>query len=144
MAKTKIPIRKGNPRIRQGSTGTVIECPFCHPPHPLRVDMKANCGTILELKAVQSLYQNVKCALCGGIQGTMVKIGERYRHSYDCVPGHTIYTVPPKASRSAALFWRLPEALHKLVWRYLGRKVIQLSTEGKIAGHAWDRVEYEV
>lgn len=134
-------VRRRNPKIHQGNNGVEIQCPFCFPPHQLAVDIRARCGTILELKAIQLLYSSVKCALCGGAQGTMVKIGERYRHSFDCKPGHTIYTVPPKASKSAAYFWRFPEGIHKLVWRYLGRKVIQLSTEGQIAGYAWDNVE---
>lgn len=132
--------RKGNPRIVQGDTGAEIHCPFCFPPHVLAVDIRAKCGTILELKAVQTLYSDVKCALCGKAQGTMVKIGERYRHSFECTPGHTIYTVPPEVSKSAAFFWNWPDRFHTFMWKSLGKKIIQVSSEGMITGYAWEKV----
>ena len=140
MAKNSPRIRRRPPRIINDGDGVKIQCPYCHPPHPLSIEHRAPCGTVLELNAVQNLYSSVKCALCGGMQGTMVKIGKRYRHSYDCKPGHTIYTVPPKASKSAAFFWNLPDRLHRFVWLRLGKKVVKLSTEGKTTGYAWDKV----
>ena len=133
-------IRERPPRINRAGGGIEIQCPFCYPTHPLRVDISARCGTILELNAVQNLYQEVSCSLCAGTQGTLVKIGDRYKHIHECTPGKTIYTVPPKKSLSARLFWNLPDVLHKWVWNNRGRKVIQLSTEGQVTGYGWDRV----
>lgn len=133
-------IRRKAPRINNVAGGVTIECPYCHPPHQLRVDVPARCGTILELNAVQNLYQDVTCALCGKSGGTLLKIGERYRHANECSPGKVIYTVPPKASRGAALFWRLPNFLH-LAWaRRFGKKVVELSQDGSVTGYAWDRI----
>ena len=135
-------VRRRNPKIHQGNNGVEIQCPFCFPPHQLAVDIRARCGTILELKAIQLLYSSVKCALCGGMQGTMVKIGERYRHSFDCKPGHKIYTVPPEVSRSAEFFWNWPNRFHTFMWKYLRKKITKVSSEGKITGYAWERVEH--
>ena len=133
-------IRSRPPTIKRAGGGIEIQCPFCHPTHPLRVDVSARCGTILELNAVQNLYQEVACSLCAGVQGTLVKIGDRYKHVHECTPGTTIYTVPPKKSFSARVFWKLPESLHRWVWKNRGQKVIELSTEGQVTGYGWDRV----
>ena len=138
--KSAPKIRRKAPHIKETGAGIEIHCPFCHPPHVLRIDMPSPCGTVLELKAVQNLFQDIACALCGGKQGTLVRIGERYKHVHDCSPGKHLYTVPPEQSRSARWFWLLPEFLHRFVWTRLGKKVIELSSGGTVTGYAWDKV----
>lgn len=142
MAKHNRPrIRKQAPRISQDGKGMVIECPFCHPPHRLRLDMPAPCGTILELKAVQSLYQDVTCVLCGKPGGTLIKVGELYRHANECSPGKRLYTIPPKPSKTAAIFYRFPKWIQARYTRRTRKYAVQLSDqEGEVHGYAWDRV----
>lgn len=133
-------IRSKPPHIKETGVGVEIHCPFCHPPHVLRIDLPSPCGTILELKAVQNLYKDVSCALCEGSQGTLIKVGESYKHVHNCSPGKHLYTVPPETSLSARLFWKLPTFLHKLVWIQMGKKVIEVSSKGKVTGYAWDKI----
>ena len=136
--------RKASPRITLRDDIVLIECPFCHPAHPIQPDKPAGCGTTLELHAVQQTYKAVDCALCGSQQGTLVKIGERYKHDYDCTPGKTIYTVPPKPTRAAALFWRMPSFVHNLVASKYGKVVVEITStdfetkESKVTGYGWD------
>jgi hypothetical protein len=133
-------VRRQAPRIRQDGKTIVIECPFCHPPHPLRVDIPSPCGTILELYAVQQLYQDVTCALCGKSGGTLIKVGDQYRHAHDCSPDKRIFTTPPKLSKSAAFFWRLPR-FFQLAWgRRFRKRVIEVSQQGKVVGYTWDGI----
>lgn len=139
--KSAPKVRRKAPRIEQSDDGIAIYCPFCHPPHRISLDTKATCGTILELTAVQTLYQDVTCSLCGNGQGTLLKIGESYRHAHDCSPGKTIYTVPPKKSRSAALAWKFPDWASMLLAKRLNLTSVQLTSGNVIDGYAWDKVK---
>ena len=136
--------RKAHPRITLRDDVVMIECPFCHPPHPIQPGEPAKCGTTLELTAVQVTYTAVECSLCGSVQGTLVRIGERYKHDYDCTPGKTIYTVPPEHSRAAALFWRMPGFVQRWYASKYGKVVVELTStnvetkETKVTGYGWD------
>ena len=141
MKRNKSRIRRQAPVISQSGKGIIIECPFCHPPHQLRLDIPAPCGTILELKAVQSLYQDVTWALCGQTGGTLIKVGELYRHANECSPGKRLYTIPPKPSLGAAIFYRLPKWIQARHTRRTRKYAVQLSDqEGNVHGYAWDRI----
>ena len=128
-------IRKRPPKLKTDDGKAEILCPFCFPSHPIQIEFPSSCGTILELSAIQSLYKDVTCALCGGARGSLVKIGEKYKHAHDCTPGQHLYAVPPKKSRGARAFWYLPNFAHTYLWRVSGRKVIELSNDGKVTGY---------
>lgn len=128
------------PRIVEGGSAQVM-CPYCPRPHPLPLNEAAACGTRLEIRAVQKVYKGVTCALCGGALGTMVRIGENYKHSHQCTPGKELYAAPPPASRSAALFWHAPKFIHYFMARNLKRAPIELKQNGKVVGYAWERIE---
>lgn len=132
-------IRRKTPLIETVEGGIEIRCPFCHPSHVLRVDMPSPCGTVLEFKAVQNLYQDVTCALCGGKQGTLMKIGDRYRHSYDCKPGHHLFAQTPPLSLAAKLCWRLPNFAHMFIFKRFKRRVMEVSDKEtkELIGYAW-------
>ncbi|KKK98504.1 hypothetical protein LCGC14_2642110 [marine sediment metagenome] len=102
--------------------------------------MAASCGTVLELVAHQNVYTEVECALCGESGGTLVKIGDTYKHDHDCTPGKQIYAVPPPKSRLAWAFWRAPEFAHKFVAKQFGRAVTQLHDEESNPYYGWDMV----
>lgn len=129
------------PKVIDSSGNAQIMCPFCPRPHPLPLDGSAACGTRLDIRAIQKVYKGIACVLCGGQLGTMVKVGDKYRHAHDCTPSKQLYAEPPPLSRSAALVWRMPafiHQLHALIWK---RTAIELKQADKVVGYAWERVE---
>ncbi len=136
--------RRQHPRITLREDVVLIECPFCYPTHPIQPDKPARCGTTLELHAVQVTYTAIECNLCRKSEGTLVKIGERYKHDYDCTPGKTFYTVPPEPSRVASLFWRMPNFIHTWYANRTGRVIVEITStdtetkESKVTGYGWD------
>ncbi len=139
--KSAPQVRRRGPKIKEENGDIVLFCPFCHPPHRISLDTAATCGTILELTAVQTLYQDVTCELCGRGQGTLLKIGESYRHAHDCVPGRKIYTVPPKKRRSARWAWKMPDWATMFLGKRFNLTPVELRTkEGTIDGYGWDKV----
>jgi hypothetical protein len=117
-----------------------ISCPFCYPPHPIVTELPATCGTVLELVAHQNVYTSVDCALCGESDRTLVKIGDTYKHSHDCTPGKTIFTVPPPRSRLAAAFWRAPDFITVRIAKWFGRAATLIGDEEAEHYFAWDMV----
>ena len=132
--------RRAPPRISRDKDTAQILCPFCWPPHPITPETPASCGTVLELVAAQTTYRAVECALCHGIQGQLVKVGDRYKHAFDCTPGKTIYTVPPDKSRAAAAIWHAPAFIHRFIAKRWGKAAVELTSEGKRTGFGWDIV----
>jgi len=133
-------IRKAPAPVHQDDKGRVaILCPFCSDHHALPLKGEAACGAQLEIVATQQTYRNVSCALCGQPGGTLIKIGENYRHSHDCKPGYTLFKEPPKRSRSAGLFWHVPQAVHRFLWKNFRLKVMQVFVGGKVSGYAWEK-----
>jgi hypothetical protein len=131
--------RRQKPKILEAKDGPpIISCPFCIPPHPIQPNEPARCGTVLELRAVQQTYRSVDCVFCGTGAGTLVKIGEQYKHAFECTPGARLYAEPPELSKSAAFIWRLPNFIHKILVRRLGRRVIEVTNQGQVAGYAWE------
>lgn len=128
------------PKVVDATGNAQVMCPFCPRPHPLPLDGPASCGTRLDIRAIQKVYKGVACVLCGGQQGTMVKVGDKYKHAHNCTPGKELYTTPPPFSRSAGLMWHMPNFVqqwHAWIWK---RAAIELKQEGKVVGYAWERV----
>ncbi len=132
--------RQAPAKVENKKGQVMISCPFCFPPHPIITEVPASCGTTLELVAVQNVYTSVECALCGESGGTLVKIGDSYKHDFDCTPGKTIYSVPPPKSRSARVLWNAPDFVHKFVARRWGRAITQLHDENSNPYYGWDMV----
>ena len=127
-------------RVENKKGQVTISCPYCYPPHQIITEVPASCGTVLELVAVQNVFSGVDCALCGESGGTLVKIGETYRHDHDCTPGKTIFAVPPPKSIFAAMFWRAPTFAHKFIARRFGRAVTQITGKNGDPYFGWDMV----
>jgi hypothetical protein len=123
-------VRRAPPKLEhEGEKLKAILCPFCKPSHPIYVGTPAVCGTILELEAVQVAFRGVKCYVCGQSDGSLIRVGDVYRHAEPCKPGVRSYAVPPKPSRLAGLLWHTPASVH----RWLGRTFNRLPTEVKQA-----------
>ena len=127
-------------RIEMTKNGAKILCPYCYPPHQIITETPASCGTVLELVAVQNVFSGIDCALCGESGGTLIKIGETYRHDHDCTPGKTIFAVPPPKSMFAAMFWRAPKFLTMFVARRYGRAATKIEGKNGKPYFGWDMV----
>lgn len=116
----------------------VIGCPFCRPSHPLPINgTQAICGTWINVEAVQNTYfeRELKCVVCGNSGGNMVRIGDSYRHSYECKKDRVIYAKQPKLNVLAKLAWKLP----KPVMKALKINPIEVTNQdGEVLGYTWD------
>lgn len=134
----KEAFRKARIGFERGKDGIVWWCPFCKQKHALKLEGEAPCGTRLEFLALQQTWGNVSCVLCQQTGGTMIRIGDAYRHAHDCKPGFTLFTTPPKPSLSARLAWAMPQRFQRWIWRRFKRQVIQLHKDGKVTGYSWE------
>jgi len=125
---------------KDGQKVKAIGCPFCKPPHPLDPNGTPStpCGTYLSVQAVQNIYfeQGLKCIVCGNTGGTLIKVGENYRHIHDCVPGKKMYTQAPRMTKRAAVAWRLPRFMQKA----FGIVPVEIQDDkGKVLGYSFDK-----
>lgn len=122
----------------------VVMCPFCDPPHALSSTEPSPCGTILQIQAVQAVFHNQKCALCGKVEGETIMAGDKYVHTYECTHGKLMFAVPPKKSVTARIFWRFPDAAQLWVARKFGTVVMELKNGSEqIVGYTWKKVQID-
>ena len=95
---------------RDGQGNALLLCPFCTPAHPINPESASTCGTILQVRALQTIYKakkygNEVCVKCGKGGGEMVMFQGALLHTNDCMPGVVALSTPPKFSKLAkALF----------------------------------------
>ena len=102
--RLKPKLRRKPPRIEHTKGDTQILCPYCPDAHPIFVNKTSGCGTKLELVAVQEVYtgKKVRCVLCGQTGGTLMRVGDLYRHTHECTPGRTLMTAGAVAASMAS------------------------------------------
>jgi hypothetical protein len=117
-----------------------IGCPFCRPSHILPADgtPSPECGTYLYITAIQNIYfeKDITCIVCGKGGGTLVKVGDKYKHVHDCVPGKRLFSSQPRLSKTAAMVWKLPhfaQTILKLV------PVEVRDMDNKVIGYTFDK-----
>lgn len=133
--------RNAPPKMGKFSGKSMVMCPFCDPPHPLSNIELSPCGTILQVQAVQAVFRNQKCALCGKISGEQIMVGNKYVHTHDCKPGQKMFAIPPKKSVLASLFWRFPDWAQLIVAKKFGKVVLELKdSDQKVVGYTWQKV----
>ena len=118
--------RAGSPIPKNVNGTVVLMCPFCVPTHPLIPGELSKCGTSIQVRAVQKVYQakyepRMVCAKCGKGGGYMIAIADAFFHTNDCTPGVVVMTEKPKFSRTAALIFKLPPALRSRVESFTGQ-----------------------
>lgn len=134
--------RRSYPLMGNNNGKLVIMCPFCDPPHPISIKEVAQCGTRLDVQAVQLVFKHQKCALCGKMDGELVQIGNQFRHVQQCTPGAFLFAEPPPRSLLAGIVDGLPDRFQVPFAKLTGLTPIALtSADGKPAGHAWRRVQ---
>ena len=111
---TKSPVtrRSSLPLVETIKGGKVLMCPFCKPSHPVVPFQQAQCGTMIEVQAVQEVYRakfdkRIKCAKCGQGGGEMVRWQNAFLHVIDCAPEIRTMAEPPKYSKLAGVVYNM-------------------------------------
>jgi hypothetical protein len=129
--------------VKDGKKIKSLGCPFCKQTHELPpIGQTSRCGTYVELNAVQNIYfeRNLVCIVCGKTGGTMVKIGENYRHTHDCYPGKKILEKQPKFNPLAKVIFGLPKSVQQALNKTTGLASMQVTDkDGKIVGYSFDK-----
>ncbi|MCJ7744595.1 MAG: hypothetical protein MUO99_08605 [Dehalococcoidales bacterium] len=129
--------------MHEGKIHKAFGCPFCKPPHELPPPGQvARCGTYINIQAVQNIYfeRNLVCIVCGKGGGTMVKIGDNYKHTHDCYPGKKMLQKQPKFNPLAKVIFSLPKSVQQALNKTLGLASMQVTDkEGKIVGYSFDK-----
>ena len=114
--KSRVSTRERAPLLSKDDKGNVLLlCPFCTPPHPINPDSSSLCGTILQVRALQTVYRAKKydpkavCVKCGKGGGEMVVFQGALIHTHDCTPGVVALSTPPKYSSLAKITYKLKE-----------------------------------
>lgn len=141
-------LRRRPPIIEKNGKELQILCPFCKPAHSITTE-KGACNTYLQLTAVQEIYKgrHITCALCGESGGTLVKIGDIYKHDHNCSPGKTLFTETPEYSLSAALAWALPRFIRIRLVKLIKKspqKITKMDKDGnytgELLGFCWKKI----
>lgn len=151
--KNPITTRELPPIVQRDKQGNaLLMCPFCTPPHVINTENTEICGTILQVRALQTIYKAkrndtkaicVKCQKGGGemalFQGALV-------HIHNCSPGTMTFSTPPKYSKFAKFTSGLKDGwLKKTIQKRFGNVVPveevtpQGVRTGVIFGHFFQR-----
>lgn len=115
---------------KDGKGNAMLLCPFCTPPHPINPDSPSICGTILQVRALQTVYKPKKygskevCVKCqkGGFE--MVLFQGALVHTHDCTPGVVAMSTPPKYSLFAKFTYGMRDGrLKNFIQKRYGRAV---------------------
>lgn len=135
--------REAKPLVMRKKDTVEIHCPFCKPSHPIHVGKTAQCGTVLILTAKQELWKGVNCALCGKGDGTLMRVGNLYRHTHDCTPGMNLFHSEnkPRKSFGARIVFHLPRKAQEWIRDRYHRVAVELHDDPKdkkATGYIWD------
>jgi hypothetical protein len=140
----KIPMteRIGQPIITRDKQGNaILNCPFCEPTHPLRPENNAQCGTMLQVRAVQITYKakydkRFVCVKCGKGGGEMVKFQNGFVHTHNCSPGVVTLENPPAFSKLAERIHAMPPMMKKSLEAIFGETipVLEVMPDGTKTG----------
>lgn len=142
--------RKKVPRIKELKGKTVLMCPFCLKEHPLSTNHATDCGTFLEVMAVQPTFRGkaIVCVKCGQSGGTMKKVdAHNYAHTVNCAPDKEIHHSMPETSFLAALVYQLPVFILKPLSKKLKKQPQRLfrldehgNTTKEAVGYCWTKI----
>lgn len=148
-------LREANPKIQREKTGIAILCPFCDPPHLLVPDKVSPCGTMIVVKAVQTIMpekrakrDKIACMKCHQIGwGNMVKFMDGFVHMHDCSPGTIMMVETPPFSALAKFAHGLgaKNPIRKAIEKRngLAQAVNEIDSTGKKTGKVLGYVFYQ-
>lgn len=151
--KNNVFTRERTPILSKDNKGNaLLLCPYCTPAHPINPDSPSVCGTILQVRALQTVYKAKKydpktvCVKCKKGGGEMVLFQGALVHTHDCSPGVVALSTPPKYSILAKLTCKLKDGrLKNLIQKLYGVAVpveeVMPNGEktGKIFGYFWNK-----
>lgn len=149
----KVPMteRIGQPIITRDKAGNaILNCPFCEPTHPIRPENNATCGTLLQVRAVQTVYRakydkRFICVKCGKGGSEMVRFQNGFIHTHNCAPGVVALEQPPKFSKFAKRVASMRPFLRNTMEAMFGKvvPVLEVTPEGVqtgiVLGHFFKR-----
>lgn len=119
--------RTQKPVLIQDGKKAALMCPFCDPPHPLYPDVASNCGTVIDVNAVQTVWparttkrEGMICLKCGKGLGEMVRLGDGFIHLKECSPTSRVLTKLPKYNPFARIVLALPRKVRSVVEKVTG------------------------
>jgi hypothetical protein len=146
--RSEIKTREVAPKVVETKKGTIIECPFCQPSHPILPGVASECGTVLKVTAVQQYLTShatrnnkIRCLKCGETSGEMIRYRSGFVHMQECKPGTKLLTQIPKMSIVAKVVYKLPAKLRALIEKRTGqvKELQEIDVNGvqtgKILGH---------
>lgn len=147
-----VTYREALPKLEKDKNGAnILMCPFCDPTHPILPFVPSACGTGIEIKAIQKIYEgkynkDMICAKCHERGGKMVLWNNAFIHAHNCTPGVSVLAEEPKYSRVARFVYGMKEGKIKdLIQNRLGRAVAvdEVTPEGnktgRVLGHFFHR-----
>lgn len=141
--------RFATPIMKLEGQRPVVMCPFCVPSHELSVTGPSACGTLLQLRSVQRIYEgrlnkDLVCVKCGQGGGKLVHFNDAFIHTHNCKPGVLTFSDPPKFSRLASLIHKGPAWIKRISAR-LGKTmaVEEVLPDGKKTGKILGYVFYQ-
>lgn len=151
--KSDITTREKPPILsKDGKGNALLLCPFCTPPHPINPESPAICGTILQVRALQTVYKSKKydtkniCVKCKKSGGEMVLFQGALIHTFDCTPGVVALSTPPKYSKFAQVVSKMKNGqLKRTFQKWYGNAVSVEEVEpngektGKILGYFFNK-----
>lgn len=141
--RSDIKTRENLPKVVQTKKGVEIQCPFCIPPHALLPGVESPCGTTLKVTAVQmyltshaTRHNSLRCLKCGQVGGEMTRYRNGYVHMNDCMPGTKLLTEIPKLNKTAAVVYRMPPKIRKVLEKKTGvaKQLQEIDAEGNQTG----------
>lgn len=128
------------PKITRDKDGNaILYCPFCEPTHPLRPENNSSCGTILQVRAVRTIYRakydkRFVCVKCGKGGDEMVRFQNGFVHTHDCAPGVVTLEQPPEFSKLAERVYN--SRFRKVMEAMFGEvvPVLEVTPEGEKTG----------
>lgn len=139
MKPTRTRHRSKPPRYAQKDGRLTVLCPFCDDDHPIGVDAPAHCGTVLQVTAVQDVWKNAKCDLCGEMDNTpLTRVGANLQHIRDCKPGTRLRVTPPKHSLTAKWAFKLADRTNWKIIAKLPKMPLEIKVNGVVTGYAWE------
>jgi len=146
--------RIDQPLLEKDKNGNVtLMCPFCKPSHPIGSENNSSCGTMVQVRAIQTVFKakfdkRLICVKCGQGGGEVVTFQNGFVHTHNCNPDAVTLEKLPEFSKLAKFIYERGDTTKKVMEFIFGEVVIveEVDLSGKktgvILGHFFKRGNY--